>query len=206
MGSVSSPFSILVVCSANVCRSPLAEMLLRRWALGAGLGNDIRVSSAGIQALPGQPMCPQAATWAGIDPTAHKAEHASREVDVEMVRGADLVLALDRSHRGALARLDPDCRTRLFTLRQAAGIAAEIAPGMREGQLPEGAPPLPEAIHDRLRWLVAELDAGRILLAGRPEEMADIEDRHGPQPHGSIYAEVGDAIDALTAAMEAVTE
>ena len=53
-----SEFSVLVVCLGNVCRSPLAERVLRlRLAeLPDGPAGTVRVSSAGIRALVGAPM------------------------------------------------------------------------------------------------------------------------------------------------------
>src|SRR6476659_5859451 len=55
-GHSSEPFTILLVCQANHCRSPLLEFLLRRQAELRNL--DWRVSSAGIEAVPGVPPHP----------------------------------------------------------------------------------------------------------------------------------------------------
>ena len=187
------PFRILVVCTANVCRSPLAErVLLRELA-----GTDVVVTSAGTHAEPGDPMCPGSAGWLGVDPTTH----AARELDRDLLRDADLVLAADRTHRGACARLAPDCRPRLFTVRQAAGLASYVAACTADGRLPDGAPPLPESPGERLRWLVGEMDAARGLLPARPEEADDIADRHGPAPHADVFAEVDEATTEIGRAM-----
>ena len=55
---MSEPFTILVVCLGNVCRSPLAERLLRmrfEQMLGDG-ASAVHLSSAGVRALVGDPM------------------------------------------------------------------------------------------------------------------------------------------------------
>lgn len=91
------------------------------------------------------------------DPRAHRA----RRVTEAFVADATLILALDRSHRAVLARLDAAARPRTFTLRQAAGLSQVVAGYMADGQSPPGAPPMPVDATERLRWWVGELDAAR---------------------------------------------
>jgi protein-tyrosine phosphatase len=101
--------SILVVCLGNVCRSPVAEFLFRR-ALG---GRDVRVGSAGLGALVGQPMAPDAAQLLqenGIDASAHRA----RQLEPSMLRDADLVLAMERRQLRSVLRLAPEASGKVF--------------------------------------------------------------------------------------------
>ena len=189
-------FRIVVVCTANVCRSALAEVLLARGLAEAGVAGVI-VDGAGTNAEPGQPMCEGGAALAGIE----RGAHLSRELDAEMLKDADLVLAADRGHRAACARLVPACRPRLFTLRQAAGLAAVVDERLGRGELPEGAPALPDDPTGRLRWLVGEMDAARGVLAGRDEAGDDIDDRHGPAEHLRTLQMVQEASDVIVAAM-----
>lgn len=193
------PFEMVIVCSANVCRSPIAAILLARWAEQAGLGDEVSVRSAGVSVFPGDPLCPQAAMSLDMDPFTHSAQ----ELTPQLLIDADLVLAVDREVRGATARLVPSRRPRLFTLRQASALGIALAPIIAEGDVPDGAPPLPEGTVARLSWLVEEFDAARGLLASRPERDADIADRHGPAPHGEAFAEVAGAVDGLTSAFDA---
>lgn len=102
---------VLFVCTGNVCRSPMAEHLLRSAVPG------LEVSSAGTHALVGEPMQPFAlATLAGrgIDGSAFRA----RQLTAELVEGADLVLAASREHRAAAVTLVPRAAARSFTVRE----------------------------------------------------------------------------------------
>lgn len=104
---------ILILCVGNVCRSPIAEFLLRDQLAG----RDIHVASAGLGALVGQPAEAHATTLLqehGIDASAHRA----RQVEPAMLREADLVLAMERRHLHAAARLAPEASGKVFLLRK----------------------------------------------------------------------------------------
>ena len=100
-------FRVLLVCTGNTCRSPMAA-----GALTAALGADserIVVESAGTAAWEGQPATEpslEVAAAAGIDLSRHR----SRRVTPAMVRSADLVLVMERGHLAAVRSLgaDPD--------------------------------------------------------------------------------------------------
>lgn len=114
------PFRILTVCTGNVCRSPQAEQLLRSGFTAALISTKIEspeISSAGTHALIGQAMPEQAAALSlsfGGDPSAHE----PRQLSAEIIAEADLVLAMSREHRSAVARLLPRAIRRTFTLRE----------------------------------------------------------------------------------------
>jgi protein-tyrosine phosphatase len=92
--------SILLICTANQCRSPLAEVLLRRALTEAGLANW-SVASAGTWAEAGRAADTRtqavAAEW-NLDLSRHHA----RRVDGPMLAEADLVLCMERGQREAL--------------------------------------------------------------------------------------------------------
>ena len=105
---------ILVVCTGNVCRSPIAEGLLRA-ALAARLGDAApRVTSAGTMGWEGSgadPHSVEAAAERGVDISAHRA----RMLRPSEVEEADLVLAMAREHEEAVRALAPG---KAFTLKE----------------------------------------------------------------------------------------
>jgi protein-tyrosine phosphatase len=113
--SVTPCFTVLIVCSANHCRSPLAEHLLRAKCAVRSL--DWEVSSAGTSARSGQPMHASAArilTKRGIDTSRWR----SRILVRDMIAASDLILTAGEEHSGIIARLAPDALSRTFTLLQ----------------------------------------------------------------------------------------
>jgi protein-tyrosine phosphatase len=103
---------ILIVCVGNICRSPTAECLLRH---RLGEHHAARVTSAGLGAMTGYPM--DATSLAvmrehGVDGEGHRA----RQLDTGMLRAADLVLAMEKSHVAAIGRLAPEARGKVFLL------------------------------------------------------------------------------------------
>ncbi len=108
-------FSVLLVCTANQCRSPLAEHLFRAELAVRDLSWS--VTSAGLQARPGQAMHPSAARILerrGIDTSGW----TSQRLVPEAVARADLILTATEAHRGAVAQLSPGAMPRTFTLLQ----------------------------------------------------------------------------------------
>jgi protein-tyrosine phosphatase len=105
--------SIVIVCRANLCRSPTAEVLLRVALDAASV--DATVSSAGIEAVPGQVTPPEfaaAAMQRGIDLTAREPVPFVRELAVS----ADLVLTMTRDLLRTLVVNTPEVWPRSFTL------------------------------------------------------------------------------------------
>ena len=112
---------ILTVCSGNICRSPLAEALLRRELSGL----DVVVESAGTIAADGAQMPDEAQRLAEnlrVSP-AEAAAHRSRYLDTSTLDGASLVLAVSREHRRRVVELDPRRLRSTFTAREFARLA-----------------------------------------------------------------------------------
>jgi protein-tyrosine phosphatase len=123
---VSVPFRILVVCIGNVCRSPLAERLLRL-RLDQLLGEGaflVEVSSAGVRALAGRPMDDRSASELvrlGGDPTGFVAKQLSEA----MVENADLVLTASTMLRSRVLAHSPRALRRTFTIVEFATLTAD---------------------------------------------------------------------------------
>ena len=113
---------VLFVCTGNICRSPLAEALLRRAVEQRGL--DVTVGSAGTGAWEGAPASEGAYLVGlehGLDLSAHRARLLSRDL-VEM---SDLVLTMARHHRARVDELGGGGRVQV--LGEYAGMAAADA-------------------------------------------------------------------------------
>jgi len=116
---------ILIVCTGNICRSPLAAALL------SSRVDERRVSieSAGTRALVGRPMTDETATIARELGVAERLvdSHRARQLDEDALRGADLVLALSREHRRSVVELSPSHVRSSFTLREFARLSADAS-------------------------------------------------------------------------------
>lgn len=107
----------MMICTGNVCRSPVAEASLRR-ELGKWFGDSApEVSSAGIAGWQGSPATPEAVRAAderGLDISGHIA----RRLTAGMVEDADLLVAMATEHRKAIVRSQPSASRYTFTLKE----------------------------------------------------------------------------------------
>ena len=103
--------TILVVCSGNICRSPIGEGLLRDRLRG-----KVQVSSAGCTALVGHPADPLAVEVAA-DIAVVFGGHRARQIDAELLAGQDLILTMDQFHDDWLHKQFPQLRGRVFRMR-----------------------------------------------------------------------------------------
>jgi protein-tyrosine phosphatase len=112
-----SMFGILFVCTGNICRSPVAEIVTRRLLterLGASAKTFI-VASAGTAAVTGAPMATGSrAALDALDATHAAGSFRARRLSADMVAAADLVLTAERDHRRLVALLRPEARARTF--------------------------------------------------------------------------------------------
>jgi protein-tyrosine phosphatase len=172
-----SELSILVVCLGNVCRSPLAERMLRKRfdeLLGDG-ADAVHVSSAGVWALVGEPMdASSAAELArlGGDPS----DFAARQVAAAMTDDADLILTATRELRSRVLEESPRALKRSFTIREFATLATS------------------DIVRERRPASAADL----IRRAAAWRGSADIEDYDVPDPIGQspeCHREVADLLE-----------
>lgn len=115
-------YSVAVVCLGNICRSPMAHVVLESEVEAAGLADRVEVVSAGTAGWhEGKPMDRRAAatlTTHGYDASRHSAQ----QVPPSWLTDLDLVLAMDHSNLADLHDLvddgahapDADARVRLF--------------------------------------------------------------------------------------------
>lgn len=117
---------ILIICTGNTCRSPMAEVLLKNKIEKHNVAGQIAVASAGIAAW----NAGQASKGAqcvmkqrGIDILSHRSRQLSREDIVK----ADLLLAMTASHKEAVLSIMPDAWNKVFTLAEFAGEKKDIS-------------------------------------------------------------------------------
>lgn len=117
--------TILTVCTGNICRSPLAEVLLRARLEPYG----VRVHSAGTFALAGHGMpreSKKAALLRGAHPDDVEA-HRARHLREPLVMESDLVLGMTQEHRGFTVQLVPSRLHRVFSVLEFARLASMIS-------------------------------------------------------------------------------
>ncbi|MFN2590959.1 MAG: low molecular weight phosphatase family protein [Actinomycetota bacterium] len=108
--------SVLLVCTGNICRSPMAEGLLADRSARL-LGGSLRTVSAGTWARPGQPPMPEAVRAAeerGVDISGLQAS----ALDPNVVDRVDLVLTMTAEHRDEVAHIAPEASSKIFTLKE----------------------------------------------------------------------------------------
>ena len=123
--SGAGPQFVLVVCSANQCRSPFAAAALRD--AFARRGVDVAVASSGIRAFSGSPATASTVDVArrlGLD----LSEHRSTPFDPAIVDQADLVIGMERVHVREIVANDARAWPRTFTLKELARRGAAAGP------------------------------------------------------------------------------
>ncbi len=114
---------ILFVCTANICRSPTAELLARD-----RFGEDRNVFRSAGFLTPGQTVPAELVRVLAdrrVDATAHR----SYRLDEASVDAADILLAMESSHVQKIAAMRPDALTKAVPLKEAATAVAGLAPG-----------------------------------------------------------------------------
>lgn len=116
---------ILTVCTGNICRSPLAELLLRVHLNEA----NVSVRSAGTMGFDSAPMTPEAqqlAVQLGV-PAEMAAHHRSRYLTERDLASPDLIIALSREHRRRIVELAPARLRATFTAREFSRLAESLS-------------------------------------------------------------------------------
>lgn len=126
LANEKSSRTVLLVCTGNLCRSPMAAALLRRLLDEDDARRDWRVLSAGLWAEDGEPASTgavMAMAERGIDLTGHR----SRRLTCQMVKGADLILGMTPHHVEAMQQAFPEARDRIYLLAEMAGESHGVA-------------------------------------------------------------------------------
>jgi protein-tyrosine phosphatase len=179
-------FSILAVCTGNVCRSPAAERLLAN-----KLGPTVTVSSAGTHALVGHPISEPMAVLlrqAGVEPEPFE----GRLLSEQMLEDANLILTMTRAQRGLVVELRPAAVRRAFTLREFARLLSLVDPAALPAESPA----------ERLRAAIPLAAAGRGTQRMSPEEDDVIDPfRLSKAVYAASFAQITSAVEAIVYAI-----
>ncbi|HEY1134935.1 MAG TPA: hypothetical protein VGE77_10185 [Nocardioides sp.] len=172
---------ILIVCVGNVCRSPLAERLLRAELAEEVAAGLVHVTSGGTGALEGREMEPAAA--AELERLGGSADgFTARAVTESMLAEADLVLTATTDVRKQVVALAPVALHRTFTLKELALVVEQEAQHVQV---------LPD-----VRRAMRALSARRGAVARNDLDV--------PDPMGKDAARHREAADQIAAAVDTV--
>ena len=186
--------TVLFVCTANICRSPYAEASMKAML---GPHTPFTVLSAGVQAAwletAGEPACaemPYGRTTSEAATIEHLEPHVSMQLNADLIRSADLVIAFEQRHRAAIIDLVPRAQLKTYTARQAQRLARAVAAQV----WPDSAP---ERTGDALR----DLNAARSWAPFADD--ADVADPHGygVAAHELCADEIEEIVTDLLAAL-----
>jgi protein-tyrosine phosphatase len=183
--TIAGSFDVLILCTGNICRSPMAEALLRERLRSRAI--DATVSSAGIT-FDGRAATDEAIDAAAafnLDITAHR----SRLMNRELVHDADLVIGMERLHAREAVVLGESLLSRCFTLKELVR-RGEASGGRRQDESLE-------------EWL------SRVSTGRRPMELLgasdddDVADPYlgSPKVYAACIAELNDLVERLVTLM-----
>jgi protein-tyrosine phosphatase len=171
---------VLVVCTGNICRSPMVEFMLREHLARRGVAVD--VSSAGTMGA-GQPASDEVIELLkarGLDARSHR----SAVLDPDVIAGTDLVIGMARDHVRAVSMAVPGAFGKTFTLKEV--VRRGAAAGPRRTDEPMAA------------WLgrLGEGREPRQLLGSSPDD--DVADPIGRR--FKVFKQMATELDALVPA------
>ena len=127
-----SSLMVLLVCTGNTCRSPMAEVMCRKMiadrlgcAMNALGDHGVMVMSAGISAMMGGRPSPEAVSVMSTM-SLQLADHESQPLTTQLVRHSDIIWTMTRSHRHAIVSQWPEASARTFVLGGERDIADPI--------------------------------------------------------------------------------
>jgi protein-tyrosine phosphatase len=136
--------SVLFVCQANRCRSPIAAALLNEKVKSDPVTREWRIESAGTWTVAGQPALPDVEVVMlrrGLDLSSHR----SRIVTAELLESFQLILTMESGQKEALRVEFPQAARRIYMLSELIGVREDIHDPMGPG-------------HARVGEIVNEID------------------------------------------------
>jgi protein-tyrosine phosphatase len=184
------PFRVLFICTANICRSPLAQQLFMM-ALSIDERDAFQATSAGVQAYDGMVMDPSAEAQLrrfGGQPTGFK----SSQLTDQACADADLILTATREHRSDVLERSPRALRRTFTV-------LEFAHASTEALAPLSGAALLDVRSTAVAFPVTVVARAAATRGSNPPGDYDIAD-----PFGRSAENYRDAADIIATAVEAI--
>lgn len=194
---------ILMVCTGNICRSPLSALLLATRLRGL----TVQIESAGTEARDGMPMTAQAVSLgveAGV-PLLALTSHRSRSLSAAQVESADLVVAMTKSHRRAVVELSPAATRKAFTARELPRLLAAVdGTKLRAAGWADGSSAAESS--ERFAEMLNLIAANRGLIPPSPLHDDDVVDPYGRSDatYRQSLAEMAPAVEATDQIIRAV--
>ena len=106
---------LLVVCTGNTCRSPMAAALLSKMLEEKGLSGEYAADSAGVAAFDFQPAS-ENAVLAAKEEGFDLSEHRARRITMEDLDGSELIFVMSQQHKDRLASVLPEAEEKLVVM------------------------------------------------------------------------------------------
>jgi protein-tyrosine-phosphatase len=151
-------YSVLFVCTANICRSPMAEALFR--AMVSEQAGEWRIASAGTWAAIGQPAA-RFTRQVLAEQRISMDDHCSQAIERELMEQYALVLVMERGHKEALQVEFPDLAGRVYML-------SEMVSRHREVYDPIGGPMID--FQDMAKEIESHLQDGYELIRAKAQD------------------------------------
>ena len=118
--------SVLFVCTANICRSPMASAILKQKVSRLDEPEEWRIESAGTWASEGVPAVQNTQLTLSSLYKSDISDHRSRVVNRDMLSSFNLILTMEKGHKEALQVEFPDLAGRIFLVSEMVGENREI--------------------------------------------------------------------------------
>jgi len=112
-----SKFSVLFICTANICRTPMAEAYARKLVISENLSDKIEVLSAGTWAIQGVPPS-ENSQQVCIENNLDTSTFRSKPVNPTLLNNSSLVLCMTTEHKDDLITIFPHCEDKIFTVKE----------------------------------------------------------------------------------------
>lgn len=127
----TNQFVITFVCSGNICRSPMAEGIMRKVIQKTKFRKIVKINSAGTLNLP-----VSAADFKAIEVSSENnidiSKHSSKPVNVEIIRESNIIICMALNHYSYLRKKYPEFKNKIILLKQYANTKQLINPSVAD--------------------------------------------------------------------------